>query len=73
MVLFYNKFNTRSSSAQVNPETGEIWGEPEVAENISIIELESAPALDERRINALVAFMRLLTDSRYESLAESLN
>jgi cytochrome c peroxidase len=73
VVLFYNKFNTRSSSAQVNPETGEIWGEPEVAENISIIELESAPALDERRINALVAFMRLLTDSRYESLAESLN
>jgi cytochrome c peroxidase len=70
VVLFYNKFNTRSSSAQINPETGEIWGEPEVAENISLTELESAPALDERRINALIAFMRLLTDSRYEALLE---
>ncbi len=73
VVLFYNKFNTRNSSAQINPETGEIWGEPEVAENISFTELESTPALDERRINALVAFMRLLTDSRYESLIEFQN
>ncbi len=73
VVLFYNKFNTRSSSAQINPETGEIWGEPEVAENISFTELESVPALDDRRINALVSFMRLLTDSRYESLLESQN
>ena len=71
--MFYNKFNTRNSSAQINPETGDIWGEPEVAENISITELESAPALDERRINALLAFMRLLTDSRYESLIEGQN
>ncbi|MBN4075015.1 methylamine utilization protein MauG [Gammaproteobacteria bacterium AH-315-E17] len=70
VVLFYNKFNTRSSSAQINPETGEVWGEPEVAENISLTELESAPALDERRIDALVAFMRLLTDRRYEALLE---
>ncbi len=70
VVLFYNKFNTRNDSAQINPETGDVWGEPEVAENISITELESAPALDERRINALVAFMRLLTDRRYEPLIE---
>ncbi len=73
VILFYNKFNTRNSSAQINPETGNIWGEPEVAENISITELESAPALDERRINALLAFMRLLTDSRYEPLIEGQN
>lgn len=73
VVLFYNKFNTRSSSAQINPETGAIWQEPEVAENISITELEAAPALDERRVNALVAFLRLLTDSRYEPLLEFQN
>jgi len=70
VVLFYNKFNTRNNAAQINPETGEIWREPEVAENISLTELESAPALDERRIDALLAFMRLLTDSRYEALLE---
>ncbi len=70
VVLFYNKFNTRNSVAQINPETGEVWREPEVAENISLTELESAPALDERRIDALIAFMQLLTDSRYEALLE---
>lgn len=70
VVLFYNKFNTRNSAAQINPETGETWREPELAENISLTELESAPALDDRRIDALIAFMRLLTDSRYEALLE---
>ena len=70
VVLFYNKYTTRSSAAQINPETGETWKAAEVGENISITELESAPALDERRINALVAFMRLLTDRRYEPLLE---
>lgn len=73
VVLFYNKYNARNSAAQINPETGEAWGEPEVAENIAIDELESAPALDDRRIDALVAFMRLLTDRRYEPLLESEN
>tara|TARA_R110000824_G_scaffold336_11_gene2394 strand:+ start:42898 stop:44007 length:1110 start_codon:yes stop_codon:yes gene_type:complete len=70
VMLFYNKFNARSSASQINPETGESWGEPEVAENISLTELESAPALDEKRIDALIAFMRLLTDRRYEPLLE---
>ncbi|MDG2090539.1 MAG: cytochrome c peroxidase [Gammaproteobacteria bacterium] len=70
VIRFYDKYNTRSSSAQINPETGEIWGEPEVAENISITELESAPALDERRMDALIAFLYTLTDSRYEALLE---
>lgn len=70
VVLFYNKYNTRSSSAQINPETGEVWREPEVSENIALEELQSAPALDERRIDALIAFMRLLTDRRYEALLE---
>ena len=70
VIRFYDKYNTRSSSAQINPETGEAWGEPEVAENISITELESAPALDERRMDALIAFLHTLTDSRYEALLE---
>lgn len=70
VIRFYDKYNSRSSAAQINTETGELWGEPEVAENIAITELESTPALDERRIDALIAFMRLLTDSRYEALLE---
>jgi cytochrome c peroxidase len=71
VVLFYNKYNSRSPKRQVNPETGEPWRDPEVAENLSLEDLEAGPALDDRRIDALVAFMRTLTDRRYEDLLES--
>jgi len=70
VVQFYNKYNVRGPAADINPETGERWGEPEVAENIALEELESGDALDERRINALVAFMKMLTDKRYEHLVK---
>ncbi len=68
VVLFYNKYNSRSSKRQINPETGQPWRPPEVPENLSLDELETGPALDDRRIDALVAFMEMLTDKRYESL-----
>ncbi|WP_372832530.1 cytochrome-c peroxidase [Pontibacterium sp.] len=70
VVLFYDKYNSRSAKRQINPETGEQWGAPEVAENISLKELESGPALKEKRVDALVAFMKTLTDQRYEHLVE---
>lgn len=70
VVLFYNKYNSRSAKRQVNPETGATWAVPEVAENLSEKELTHGPALDDRRIDALVAFMKTLTDRRYEHLLE---
>jgi cytochrome c peroxidase len=70
VLRFYNKYLARGSKAQINPETGEAWGEPEVAENIALEKLEAGRALDERSIDALLAFMRMLTDQRYESLLE---
>jgi cytochrome c peroxidase len=70
VVKFYNKYQAKGSKAQINPETGEPWGAPEVADNIALEELQSSRALDERRIDALVAFMRMLTDKRYEPLLE---
>lgn len=70
VVLFYNKYNSKSSKRQINPETGETWRSPEVPENISIRELETGPALKDRRIDALVAFMKTLTDKRYEHLLQ---
>ncbi len=73
VIQFYNKYNSRSEAAQINPETNEHWGEPELSANISLTELESGPFLDERRVNALVAFLKLLTDRRYEVLLESNN
>jgi cytochrome c peroxidase len=70
VVLFYNKYNSRSAKRQINPETGENWAAPEVAENLSLKELETGPALDNKRIDALVAFMKTLTDRRYEHLLD---
>ena len=68
VVLFYNKYNSRAEDRQINPETGSRWAHPEVAQNLSIEDLEAGPALDDRRIDALVAFMKALTDRRYEHL-----
>ncbi|WP_420554575.1 cytochrome-c peroxidase [Neptuniibacter marinus] len=68
VVLFYDKYNSRSSKRQINPETGQVWATPEVPQNLSIKELETGPALDDQRVDALVAFMKTLTDKRYEHL-----
>jgi cytochrome c peroxidase len=70
VILFYNKYNSIKKSRQINPETGEPWAVPEVAENIAMPELTAGPALDDRRIDALVAFLKTLTDRRYEHLLE---
>jgi cytochrome c peroxidase len=67
-VLFYNKYNSKSSKRQINPETNAQWDAPEIGANLSLKELESGPALDDRRIDALVAFLKTLTDKRYEHL-----
>lgn len=68
VVLFYNKYNSRSSSSQINPETGERWAEPEVDVNLALEELESGSPLDERGVDAILAFLGILTDKRYEHL-----
>ncbi|MES0868344.1 cytochrome-c peroxidase [Pseudovibrio sp. SCP19] len=70
VVQFYNRYNSRKKSAQINPETGKPWGAPEVPATLDVKELTTGPALDDKRINALVAFMKTLTDERYEHLLE---
>jgi cytochrome c peroxidase len=67
VVLFYDKFN--NSTRELNPETGKPWREPEVNQNLALQEAEfSAPALTDKEVDALVAFMKTLTDKRYEHL-----
>lgn len=68
VILFYDKYNNKSARRQINPETGKPWDPPEVPENISLKELEVGPGLDDRRVDALVAFLKTLTDKRYEPL-----
>lgn len=70
VIRFYDHYNNRSERAQINPETGKPWGSPEVAKTISTKELESGPALDTKRVKALVAFLKTLTDQRYEYLLQ---
>jgi len=70
VVLFYNKYNTRDAARLVNPETGAEWEPAEVPENLSLEELEHGPALDDKRVDAIVAFLETLTDARFEHLLE---
>jgi cytochrome c peroxidase len=70
VVLFYNKYNSFKASRQINPETGAPWDPPENPETIALPELKKAPALDDKRIDALVAFLKTLTDKRYEHLLD---
>ncbi|MDO6584613.1 cytochrome c peroxidase [Salipiger sp. 1_MG-2023] len=70
VILFYNTYNTRNEKRKINPETGAPFAAPEVAQNIAMDELTEGPALDDQRIDALVAFLKTLTDARYEDLLD---
>lgn len=70
VVLFYNSYNTKSEKRKINPETGHPFGPPQVADTLALTELTHGPSLDDKRVDALVAFMKTLTDARYEHLLE---
>ena len=70
VILFYNKYNSKAAARQINLETGKPWADPEVTTTLAVKELTHGPALDDRRIDALVAFLKTLTDERYEDLLE---
>lgn len=69
-IVFYNKYTSRRGGTKNNPETGLAWGEPEVEANIAHVQLKLELALDDRRVAALEAFLRTLTDKRYEHLLD---
>jgi cytochrome c peroxidase len=68
VVAFYNRYNSRAPAAQVNPETGAVFGAVPVPQTLAVQDLTHGPALDDRRIDALVAFLRALTDAPFEPL-----
>lgn len=70
VVSFYNRYNSTATAAQINPETDELFGFPPVPETLAVKELTHGPALDDRRVDALVAFLKTLTDARYEKLLD---
>lgn len=69
VIEFYDHFLTESVHT-INPETGLAWAAPEVAETVSTQELADGNKLDADEVEALVCFLRTLTDERFEPLIE---
>lgn len=67
VIEFYDQYN--NEERQVNPETGQLWQEAEVEPTINREDLK-AKKLTDRKIDALIAFLEILTDQRYEGLLE---
>ncbi len=68
VVLFYNRYNSNSAARQINPETGKVFGPIPVPQTLASAELTEGDALKDVEIDALVAFMKTLTDARFEPL-----
>ncbi len=72
VVEFYDKYVNKQRT--INSETGKAWANPEVKVGVADMKLlKKAKALNDRKVKALVAFMNLLTDKRYEHLIKKDN
>lgn len=69
---FYNRHIVNSAASRTNPETGSPWGPAEVPDNLATDLLRQGQPLDDERITMLIAFLRLLTDKRYEPLQDAM-
>jgi cytochrome c peroxidase len=67
-IVFYNRFLLRNAESRINPETGQPWREPEVPGTVDLELLEAGQPLTRERVAQLVAFLKTLTDARYEHL-----
>lgn len=63
VLIFLDSYNNPKRA--INPETGKSWEKPEYAPTIAHERLESKPLSDEE-IEALEAFLKTLTDERYQ-------
>ena len=69
-IFFYGKFTLSNAESQINPETGEPWGEPEVTETVEVELLSQGQPINRRRAELIATFLRTLTDQRYEALLQ---
>lgn len=69
-VGFYGKYTLQNRPASINPETGRPWRPPEVPETVDLALLEDGQPIDEVRVRHLVAFLKTLTDQRFEHLLD---
>jgi cytochrome c peroxidase len=69
VVAFYESFAANANHT-INPETGVAWAEAEVPETVNLTDMQAINSMSETQVEALVAFMKTLTDRRYEHLLE---
>lgn len=67
VIVFYDKYN--NPKANLNPETGMPWKKAEVEKTINKKDLKMKK-LTPAKTEALVAFLKTLTDKRYEGLLD---
>jgi hypothetical protein len=67
---FYDHFQD-PEGRPLDPETGEAWAPPEVPETVATELLQTGDPMTDDQIDALLCFLRALTDARYESLLDS--
>ncbi|GGG53361.1 hypothetical protein GCM10011403_08150 [Pseudohongiella nitratireducens] len=70
VMLFYNHFNETGDAGQTNPETGAPWQAANYPDQIVLEKLRSGFPLSPVQIEALTAFLRMLTDQQYEHLLD---
>jgi cytochrome c peroxidase len=69
-IFFYGKFTLSNQQSQINPETGEPWGQTEVAETVEKELLSQGQPIIMDRAELIATFLLTLTDQRYESLLQ---
>ena len=70
VVFFYNQYLVENEANLINPETHRHWGAPEIPATVDRARLRVGQPMDDERIAFLVAFLRTLTDQRFEVLLE---
>ena len=69
-IHFYNQHIVDRPSAKLNPETNKPYAKPEIGKNLAVTLLQKGQPLSEKKILALIAFLRTLTDRQYEYLLQ---
>ena len=69
-IIFYNRYLVVSKASMTNPETGRTWDDAEVPDTLDLELLKMGQPLDDRQVDAMVDFLEMLTDRRYEHLLE---
>lgn len=68
VLKFYDK--NINKSRIINPETKKPWAKPAAPETVNHKLLKQGKALSDHKINALLAFLKTLTDKKYEHLIQ---